>query len=217
MAAANKGGATETIPVEDPELLAAFREGRRDALERVYRRHVDEVATFLRRGFMYSVDDTPTRYRGVSDSLELESYVQEVFARAFQPRARLNYDGIRPYRAFLLGVARNLVLDQLRRDARHGEVITAPDVIDAAVAAPRVDSELSRDEQRGRELVSEFLSSACDARDRELYDLRYERDLSQVDAGASAGLTRIQVRRWETKFRARLLRFLKRAGYAREA
>ena len=41
-------------------------------------------------------------------------------------------------------------------------------------------------------------------------------ELSQVDAAQAAGITRIQIRRWETKFRARLLRFLKRADYVRD-
>jgi RNA polymerase sigma-70 factor, ECF subfamily len=213
MAAANKGVANETSPLVDRKLLAAFRDGQRDALERIYREHVHEVAGFLRRGFMYTVDDRPSRYQGARDSLELESLVQEVFVRAFEPRARSAYDGVRPYAGFLIGIARNVVLDQLRRLARHGEVFAAPDVIDA-LPAPTTD-EPSVDERRGHELVAAFLET-CDERDRRLYELRYVEELSQADAAARAGLTRIQVRRWETKFRARLLRHLKRADYVRE-
>lgn len=201
--------------LEDRELLAAFRDGRRDALEHVYRRHVVGVASYLRRGFLYSSDDKPMRFAGIHSSYELESLVQEVFTRAFAPRARLAYDGLRPYEAFLIGIARNIVIDQLRRQARHGEVIEAPDVIDRTHAVPLEPSEVSRDERHGSELVVAFLKTACDDRDRRLYALRYERELSQVDAAHEAGLTRIQVRRWETKFRERLLRFLKRADYVR--
>lgn len=203
----------ESSPVDDRELLAAFRDGRRDALERVYRQHAPEIARFLRHGFMYTSNDQPTRYPGVQSTFELESLVQEVFARAFTPRARLAYDGVRPYGAFLTGIARNVLLDQLRRQARHGEVISAPEVLDRTPAESPAETD---DDRRGRELVIAFLETACDDRDRRLYALRYDRELSQIDAAAEAGLTRIQVRRWEWKFRERLLRFLKRADYVRE-
>ncbi|HSK04884.1 MAG TPA: sigma-70 family RNA polymerase sigma factor [Kofleriaceae bacterium] len=201
--------------MSDREHLAAFRAGQRDALGEVYRRHVSDVAAFLRTGFMYTSNDKPTRFPGVRDSFELESFVQEVFARAFEERARLAYDGVRPYGAFLNGIAKNLVLDRLRKQARHGEVLAAPDVIDAAGADAPPAWETSEDERRGRALVAEFLETACDDRDRALYALRYERELSQDDTAREAGLTRIQIRRWETKLRARLLRFLKRADYVR--
>ena len=205
----------KTSIVEDRELLAAFRDGRRDALERVYHQHVAEIARFLRRGFMYTSNGQHTRFPGIQAAFEVEALVQEVFARAFAPAARLAYDGLRPYGAFLTGIARNVVLDQLRRQARRGEVIEAPEVLDAT-AADAAEPAAGEDERRGRELVLAFLETACDDHDRRLYALRFERELSQVDAAAEAGLTRIQVRRWETKFRDRLLRFLKRADYVRE-
>lgn len=205
--------ADSTTHVDDREDLVAFREGNRDALERVYRRFVSEITAFLRRGFMYNVDASMARFGGVRDSFELESYVQEVFTRAFEPRTRMAYDGVRPYGAFLIGIARHVVLDHLRSTARHGEVITAPEVIDAT-AAPQP---ITDDERRGRDLIVAFLENECDERDRKLYELRYRGERTQHDAAAAAGLSRIQVRRWETKFRARLLRFLKRADYVRLA
>lgn len=195
----------------DRDQLAAFRQGDRAALERVYQQFVEEVTAFLRRGFMYRTDSTQTRFSGVRDSYELESCVQEVFARAFEPRARTAYDGVRPYASFLVGIARHVVLDHLRASARHGEVIVSPPVLDATVASPQVPEH----ERRALELVATFLADECDDRDRELYELRYQRELSQSDAAAAAGLSRIQLRRWETKLRKRLLRFLKRADYVR--
>ena len=44
--------------------------------------------------------------------------VQEVFLRAFDERARLGYDGLRPYRPYLLRIAKNLRIDTARRDGR---------------------------------------------------------------------------------------------------
>lgn len=199
------------IAVQDREQLASFRQGDRAAMEHVYRQFVAEVTAFLRRGFMYRVDTIQTRFPGVRDAIELESLVQEVFARAFEPRARTAYDGLRPYGPFLIGIARHVVLDHLRANVRHGEVIVSPPVLDETVASPEVPEH----ERRARELVATFLADECDDRDRELYELRYQRELSQSDAAAAAGLSRIQIRRWETTLRKRLLRFLKRADYVR--
>jgi RNA polymerase sigma factor (sigma-70 family) len=208
---------TVATDVIDRELLAAFRAGHRDALERIYREHASQLAAFLRTGFMYTSNDRPQRFRGVRDSFELESLVQEVFARAFAEKARLAFDGVRPYAGFLAGIARNVVLDALRRELRHGEVLVAPDVLDGhADAQGSLDREATADEQRGSELVARFLETECDARDRSLYELRFTHELTQVQAAEAARLSRIQIRRWETKFRARLLRFLKRADYVRE-
>jgi RNA polymerase sigma factor (sigma-70 family) len=184
-------------------------------LAQVYRDHVREVALCLRRGFMYSSGGQPTRFPGVRSDVELESHLQEVFTRAFAPRARLAYDGLHPYRAFLIGIARHVVLDQLRRHARHGEVLAAPEVLETTVDDGNETIADSEDAQRGRSLVLAFLERECDDRDRTLYALRFERELSQVETGAAAGLTRIQIRRWERRFRERLLRFLKRADYVR--
>jgi RNA polymerase sigma factor (sigma-70 family) len=197
----------------DREQLVAFREGKRDVLEQVYREHVAAVARFVRRGFMYKSQTTTMRFAGARDAFELEALVQEVFTRAFEPRTRLAYDGLRPYGAFLNGIAKNIILDRLRKDARHGEVLTAPDELDRVTGAEPV---VSADEQHGRGLVATFLASSCSDRDRALYALRYERDLSQTDAATEARLTRIQVRRWEADFRERLLRFLKRCDYVRD-
>lgn len=212
-----------TTLIEDRELLARFRSGDREALDRVYRCYVREVASFLRAGFMYSLDGRPTYFPGLRSPFELESTVQEVFARAFAPQARERYDGLRPYVGFLFGIARNVVLDEVRRRARRGETVEPVEVLEqhgvaaAAVAAAHAESspEQSIDEQRARQLVNAFLDQECDERDRRLYELRYDHDLSQEAAAQEAGLTRIQLRRWETRFRERLLRYLKRADYLR--
>jgi RNA polymerase sigma-70 factor, ECF subfamily len=197
---------------EDHDLLVAFREGHREALEQVYDQHVHEVAKLLRSGFGYQTGGKPAVFAGYHQPYELENAVQEVFTRAFAPQARLSYDGLRPYGAFLHGIARHVVLDRLRRLGTRRESI---ELVDTAGPAPEYEDSL--DERRGHELVQGFLREACDQRDRTLFALRFEDDLSQLAAAGAAGLTRIQVRRWETKFRARLLRYLKRARYARES
>jgi RNA polymerase sigma factor (sigma-70 family) len=211
---------------QDRALLEEFRRGDRRALARVYHHYAADVAKFLRSGFMYSSDGQPQRFPGYRSPFELESAVQEVFTRAFSERARLAYDGLRPYAGFLYGIARNVALDELRKRARRGEVIVEVETAEraagaiavaaggAALAAEEQAEQL--DEERGQKLVEAFLTLECLDRDRMLYALRYEEELSQEQAAKRAGLTRIQLRRWETKFKKRLLRFLKRQDYVRE-
>jgi RNA polymerase sigma factor (sigma-70 family) len=212
--------------VDDRDLLARFREGRPEALDRVYRHYAPRVAAFLRAGFMYLSNGQPTSFRGLVSPFELENAVQEVFTRALTERARLAYDGLRPYMGFLCGIARNVVLDDLRRAARRGEVIEPGDVVEQRQAAAAGGGPVGAggahpaetiDERRGRDLVATFVQEECDERDRTLFELRFRQELTQVDAARQAGLTRIQVRKWETKFRGRLLRYLKRSNYVREA
>jgi RNA polymerase sigma factor (sigma-70 family) len=212
--------------VENRELLARFRAGDPHALDQVYRRYARHVASALRSGFMYSQQGQPTHFPGIHSPFELESMVQEVFSRAFSPEARMRYDGLRPYAGFLYGIARNVALDELRRRARRPESVEPMEVLEQYQAAGRASAgapatsttgsiEEDMDARRARELVTAFLDRECDARDRRLYELRYDHDLSQEAAAQEAGLTRIQIRRWESKFRQRLLRYLKRADYVR--
>lgn len=200
---------------DDRELLDGFRAGDQAVLARVYQHYVGAVAAFIRNGFMYQRDGAPASFAGVRSPFELENVLQEVFARAFTEQARTSYDGLRPYLGFLCGIARNVILDQLRKSARRKEVIEAPESLERAAAPADHTPGESLDDRQAHVLVRQFLSDECDDRDRRLYELRFDRELSQQAAAEEAKLTRIQIRRWERKFKARLLRFLKRANYVR--
>ena len=211
---------------ENRALLEEFRQGERRALTRVYHHYVVDVAKFMRSGFMYSRDGQVQRFSGFQSPFELENTVQEVFARAFGERARLAYDGLRPYGGFLYGVAKNVALDDLRKRARRGEVLVPVETVEYAAGGIAAGAGAAfagigqpgeeLDERRGRELVDAFLADECNDRDRVLFSLRYREELSQEEAAGRAELSRIQLRRWETKFKKRLVRYLKRRDYVRE-
>lgn len=205
-----------TSLTEDRELLAAFREGRSEALERVYKEHVMEIAAFLRRGFAYTSGGTPVGFPGFRTPSELDSAVQEVFVRAFEPRARAAYDGLRSYGGFLIGVARNVALKELERratrDRRSEPLGEAAEQFVAA--APTMEDSI--DARRANELVATFLAQCCDDRDRKLFALRYDDGLAQEHVAHAMGATRIQVRRWEKKLHVRLIRYLRRANFLDE-
>jgi RNA polymerase sigma factor (sigma-70 family) len=203
-----------TLLIEDRSLLDAFRSGQRSALERVYRHYLRRVVLFVRHGLFTSRQGTPIAC--ALSPFEVENVVQEIFLRAFEDKTRLRYDGMRPYADFLLGIARHVIIDVLRKSTGREVALELPD--GAETLGPRLGhEEMSAEDAVGRkraiELVQAFVDEDCDARDRQLYELRFVRELTQEQTAAAARLTRIQVRRWEYRFRARLLRHLKRVNY----
>jgi RNA polymerase sigma factor (sigma-70 family) len=202
-----------SLLVEDRPLLEAFRRGEISALERVYRHYAPKVAIAVRRGFTVNGAAGPTLIRAATSQFESDGIVQEVFVRAFTERARNSYDGLRPYLDFLVGISRHIILDQGRRQGSR-EVLTDLTTGEWALADdPAPSAEETLVDTAARDLVRRFLDEQCDEKDRKLYLLRFQDDLAQEATAKEVGLTRIQIRRWETKFRARLLRFLKRERY----
>ena len=200
----------------DRALLTAFREGEREALERVYGHYAPKVAEFLRGGFGIQTRGDMVHFGGFRRAFELENAVQEVFARAFSARARGGYDGLRPFTNYLFAIAKNYVVDEYRRrdaalrrfesadgDAELETVPAEGDGVDPAVAA---------EEREVTRLLGEFLTR-CDEKLRRYYELRCKGQRTQDEVAAEMGLTRIQVRRIEARFRRDLLAHLKGEGY----
>ncbi|MBF5042334.1 sigma-70 family RNA polymerase sigma factor [Aggregicoccus sp. 17bor-14] len=189
----------------DSHLLERFRAGEQPALEEVFRTHAEPLARSLRsaafqgRGF--------ERLRAPS---ELENMVLEVFSRAFEPRARSAYDGERPYGAYLMGIARIVMLERSRE--RELAVGLSPEEEASGGAPPEGDLAQAVEDREVEGLLREFLEGRPSEEQR-LYALRFVEELPQERAAESLGLTRIQVRRREFALKRELLHFLQRRGY----
>jgi RNA polymerase sigma factor (sigma-70 family) len=192
-------------------LLDAFRRGDREALRKVYVRYVTEVAAFLRRGFTLQ-GPPPARVPGVGDEARLGDNTQEVFVRAFAERARQSYDGLRPYRPFLLRIARNLRIDEVRASGREvlatsdDEYEPRPDPTEPP-PAPEEDVHwqgLSR-------LAKEYIDG-LDEEARRYVEARFVEELSQAEVAETMGITRRRVRTLEHDVQAGLKRFLGQRG-----
>jgi RNA polymerase sigma-70 factor, ECF subfamily len=210
------------ILLESRELLDRFRRGDRAALLDVYRHYVRDVAHFLTVGFSFDSQGQRCTFRGFHGGYEIEAAIQEVFRRAFEERARLAYDGINPYKPYLLRIARNAVINDLK--SRHpilfrfragGAVILEPTPDQAELEHARSADRTPEEIHEAREvsqIVERFLS-ALDPKERELFRLRFEEGLAAEEAGRRIGFTRSQVRTKETKLRERFLAHMKSAGY----
>jgi RNA polymerase sigma-70 factor (ECF subfamily) len=210
------------IFTERRELLDGFRRGDKAALLEVYRYYVSDVARFLTRGFSFDSEGRPCSFRGFRGGYEIEAALQEIFRRAFEERARLAYNGIDPYRPYLMRIARNAVINDLK--SRHpilfrfrvgrpvileeGPAVGDPDL----TTSPEHSPEEILESQEVARLVSEFKAS-LDERGLGVFSSRFEEGLSAEAAAKKLGLTRSQVRTTETKVRSRFLEHMHRSGY----
>jgi len=195
------------MPLEG-DRLTRFRSGDGRVLADVYRQHVAGVASFLRRGFSYGSRNRILRFRGYAQPFELDNALQETFARAFRPSARQAYDGLRPYRSYLLAIARNVVLDELRR----GQPTTVDELDDCADVAASLSAEERLLRGELRRLWADFVER-LDAHEAAYFLARFGEQRSRREAGLAGGLTPMQTRTLERKLRARFLEFLQAHGY----
>jgi RNA polymerase sigma factor (sigma-70 family) len=195
-----------TVFAHNAELLQRFREGERQALSTVYWHYVDSVAGRLRRSL--AVAARPGHVSG--PSADLADVVQDVFVKAFATQARLAYDPSREYAPFLMAIARNTLIDYLRRASREVrlDVAAIERIIDASDqgagdASPWADPQTMV-------LVDRYVASLT-ADERGVYLERYVRCHSQELAAQTLGMSRQQVRTVEGRLRTGLARELARA------
>ena len=173
---------------------------------RVYRAHAEPLARVLRAMAWRTRGAGP--FRG---ALEVENTVLETFARAFEPRTRAAYDGVRPYQHFLMGIARNVLLEQSRQ--REVAVGLEPFEDTGEMAPAGAETAVLLEDQEVEGLLEHF-KRELSQEERQLFELRFgEEGLAQESAAERLGMTRIQVRRRELGLKTRLLGFLQSRGY----
>ena len=190
----------------DRALLQRFRDGDTEALADVYRSHAGVLTRMLRAAAFRGQS-----FASLRSAMELENAIVEVFTRAFEPRARQVYDGVRPYEHFLMGIARNYLLE-LSRNREHPTGLEVSEELDAALSLEQVDVHELFEDREVSELVRRFRAE-LGQEEGQLFDLRYVEGLTQNVAADRLGQSRIQLRRREHKLRVRLLDYLKTHGY----
>jgi RNA polymerase sigma factor (sigma-70 family) len=200
----------------DRDLLDRFRRGDRAALAAVYERYVDEVATLARRGF--TLESQGHVYVAGLDADGERELVQETFVKAFSEEARTSFDGLRPYRPFLLRVTKNLMIDRFRARRKEGlreEGGGIGDIEELLEADGDLEARPEREEdlhwKKLSAATSEFLAGV-DRESRELVRLRFEEELSQDTVAEQLGCSRRRVRTVESRLQKLLLRHLRRLG-----
>lgn len=204
-----------TIFVDNRDLLDRFRRGERDALTAVYYRYVDEVARLARLGF--TIESSGHAYvRGLDADGERE-LVQETFLKAFADKARQAFDGISPYRPYLLRITKNLMIDRYRAkkhvtvelDERGVGDIDQLLATNGELAAGAEPEDLHW--KTLRSATNDYVAS-LDDESRRLVTLRFVEERSQDETAAHMKCTRRRVRTVEERVLAGLRKALNSQG-----
>ncbi len=196
--------------------LDAFRRGEKPALSRVFRAYAPTIAQLLRRGVKINVDGAKMRVGHELPEHEIEAMVQETFLKAFVPRARLSYDGVRPFGAWLTTIAKNIVVDRARATRREARSVVAIDDIETVAEPEPTDPTWRLEESAALRIVDAF-KQELEGMDRAVFRLRFEEQKTHKQAAEVLGVSQIVVRRRDTKLRVRILERLRAEGFLRNA
>jgi len=197
---------------EDRVLLKRFKEGERQAMSAVFRHYCEPLAGYIRRGLRCPGDG----HKGGTGRgrLEAQDLLAETFRRAFEERARLAYDGLSSYEGYLKTIARNLLIDHLRR----------PDIVRLPEAAVDEDERVSDHEERPpspermaeqaelARLLRSFLEPLTQV-EQSFVELRFRQGLSQEQVAERLGQTRRFARTLEGDLRRRFIKHMRGTGY----
>jgi RNA polymerase sigma factor (sigma-70 family) len=186
----------------DPEMLAAFREGRREALEHVYRANIESIIRYVR-----ALARAHGR-RDLAQSGATSDLVQEIFLRAFSQSTRASYDCSREFGPYLKAVARNHLIDTLRSGRR--EDLKTPDELallidrESSSGTPSGDPEMLA-------IVESYLRD-LPANLEAVYQQRFVLERSQEAASHALALSRRTIRTAERHLLRGLRQSLARRG-----
>lgn len=184
----------------------------------VYRRYVGEVEGWVRKGFFDQKKGI--RAFGIANyDVQLE-IIQEVFLRAFSERARLAYDGVRPYHNFLFSISRNVIIDfsRKRKTDALGHVSNLPRERESAPPegslddyAPVVEDDMEEKLhwQRCLEASEVYITTLNDIK-QQFIRMRFQQELPQEEVAKALGLSRWKVRSLERRLQVDLTDHLKR-------
>ena len=149
---------------------------------------------------------------------ELEDTVQTVFLRAFDERARLAYDGLRPYRNYLFSIARNLVIDGLRgKRVELFEERGAPCGDQAMEKALDTDRPLACPEKLAAERevqshVKAFINLLT-ANQRQVFEVRFRQGMSVESSAKTLQKSEHRIKRDEKLIKKRFFKYMREQGY----
>lgn len=98
---------------DDNQLIIQAKDGDAESFGELYERNVNAVYRFL--------------YARLDNSMDAEDFTEEVFLRAWNSLSGYHERGV-PFLAFLLIIARNVLIDHYRRNGRSPQQVTIEDI-----------------------------------------------------------------------------------------
>ncbi len=205
--------------LRDPQLLAEYRRGEKEAFLALYNQYALPLKRFLQGGFSFSSQGRICRFKGTDSGMDVDSLVQETFARAFIKNTRENYDGVRPFQTYLFSIAKNLVL----RECHQRERLTSVDHIDetehdeSAFTSLRESSMNMSPEKRfaNQQLqsITQNFFRVLTAEEKLYFKYRFAKGFTQEGTAEKMETTRARVKLLEKNVRTRFLKLLRENGY----
>ena len=169
----------------------------------------------LYNGFPVESGGKRFMFRGYKEPWRLENAVQEIFARAFTKSARGAYDGLRPYKNYLMTIARNYVVDGFRKDLREriifddmpeyrlaeSENVPEPENPETAAVTRRLEKETSK-----------FIA-ALNREDRALFDARFVDGRSVESCSEYLKISEYRVKRDERRLKKAFFVYMRQRGF----
>jgi RNA polymerase sigma factor (sigma-70 family) len=218
--------------LQGDEFLAEFRDGKASALDKVYRHFSTALRHFLLRGFAFKSGGRNLHFSGMGSTADVDDIMQETFRRAFGPRARQTYDGIRPYKNYLFTIARNAVISEMSQRQRQipvGDAMmtdrTDPSAsaIQTFVASQwRAKACVEYASTHGQETRAESLEvyslvggfvETLEEEDAGFFRVRFMEVQSQEKTAEKLGWNRARVRKTEDRLREAFTAHLSGSGY----
>lgn len=208
---------------QDAALLKAYRAGEAWAFEILYRQYTTLVQRFLLGGFTFVSQGRTCRYRGGNAGVDVDAIVQETFTRAFSSSTRQHYDGERPFKNYLLSIAKNLVLRELARHERLASLDSMEETTDVVLRRARTtggggllpDEKSPEKASADAELTTitrEFILTLT-AEEKDFFQHRFVSGLTQEATAEEMGCTRARVKLLEKSLRTAFLERLRGRGY----
>ena len=209
----------------DRKLLEGFRRGCPEALSRVYREYSPQIVQVLRHGFTFSAAGKAKRFRGVQSAYDLDDLLQEIFLKAFSDKVRQGYDGISPFAPYLKTIARNHLIDILRKKNLEDLVLDNEDASAEPRAVTANPSDPLRAEVQGTgapssdletveiaKLVQAFVRTLS-ARELVVYEKRFLEGLGLEQTSSLCALSISQIRTSEKRIRLAFFSYMRKSGY----
>lgn len=191
----------EDLLSNDRSLLVRFREGDEKAMVAVWNAYCPLVASLAHRGF--------GTYPGLRSPADVDDLIAATFLAAFESSCRQRYDGLTPYGAFLLGIARNLLRRSLKKRAR--EPVVEPGRVDLGQGQSPATPEENLLRREEVEVMRRF-PATLDPDERAAWLGYHSEGLSEEALAGKLGCTRHRLRKWLKKAERHFRRYVRDHG-----
>ncbi|MFT5431343.1 MAG: RNA polymerase sigma factor (sigma-70 family) [Myxococcota bacterium] len=195
-----EGDLADDLLRDDSRVREAFRRGERWALAEVYKVYFPIVTTVTTRGF--------GGFRGFFSPADRDDAMQSIFVAAFEEKARLRYNGIDPYSAFLRGIAQNVVRRMLDRSTRFRRTDGQPEL----EFRHEKTAEESIIDKQAQHIVAAFRATVTDPVEQKILHSYFVDGTAEESIAAELDLTRYRVRKIIARLDKTMRRYLKAHG-----